>query len=324
MIIVDYIPKDGLVGNGHYRLQDQWIRELVVGKRVRYTDKLTFLGFIKMCISLMVRKEGCFFPNMALYDRNSIFDTFLALCMPFAKKIVILHTVSKINLLNRIFMVSVRNCRIYTYSDTLKSYMSGYNLSNTNECYVARYKNADLMFSLAGEKGSPRSRQGMNKTKHAIIWGNPVSRLDETRVSLVLDTAKFTKVTIVAKNTDSVTRLARRYPDVIEVVSNASDLEMTRYLAAADVNLMCFDEKFDFYRSKKASSGVYLTSLRFGIPTIAWFDAGDFAEEIEKDGLSIVIGCDGSLDRLNEVLCMPNRSVQDEFKRYEINLEGCD
>ena len=70
MIIVDYIPKDGLVGNGHYRLQDQWIRKLVIGKRVRYTGTLTFLGFIKMCISLMVRQEGVFFPNMSLYSNT--------------------------------------------------------------------------------------------------------------------------------------------------------------------------------------------------------------------------------------------------------------
>ena len=97
---------------------------------------------------------------------------------------------------------------------------------------------------------------------------------------------------------------------------------MAKYLSAVDVNIMCFDEDFDFYKSKKASSGVYLTSLRFGIPTIAWFDAGEFGAEIETDGLSIVITCEGSLARLNEVLMMTHSSMKDAIQRYEIDLDG--
>jgi hypothetical protein len=324
VIIIDYIPKLGLSGTGHYRLQDQWIKELIAEKNCSYTNRLTFFGFIKTLTIATMRKEGCFFPNMSLYDRNSIFNTLLALCLPFSQKVLILHTVSKIGLLNRLFMVCVRNCRIYTYSDTLKSYISALNLSGTNECYIANYKNAELMLDLVQKKDSSKSSQGITQKKHAIIWGNPVTRIDEIRVSRILDVAKFKKVTIVAKNNESVRRLARKYPDVLEIVSHASDSEMARYLYDADLNLMCFDEKFDFYNSKKASSGVYLTSLKFGIPTVAWFDAGEFAEEIEKDGLSVVIGSDGSLERINEILCAQKKSVQDVFKRYEINLEGCE
>ena len=318
MYIIDYIPEGELDGNGHYRLQDEWLKELL--KNREYTGlKVTLANFIVTLYKLLRYKIPIFMPNCSLYDRFSILDTILLLVTPFQKKVVIVHTVSKLNILNVLFCRVVKNCRVYVYSNTLKRYLVTCGLSATNEVILAQYPNADMIHDISLSKDFLACPTSFDHNSLAIAWGNAAGKIDERKLENFLALSVVERVVLVGKITPSLAMTIKQCSTVVEIWQSATDMELAGLLNAATINLMLFPDQYDFYKSKIAASGVYLTALKFGIPSVISGNFGALSCEILADGSSIHVKSNTDLKSLTKQNMIKMR-VKDPFHRDNINL----
>ena len=312
MYVIDYMPEGEINGNGHYRLQNEWLKE-VLKNREHIGLTVTLSNFILVLLRICRNNIPIFMPNCSLYDRFSILDTLLLMAAPFQRKIVIVHTVSKINILNRLFCRMVKNCQIYVYSDTLRLYLNTCGLSATNEVRLAEYPNANMINDLSAGLKSREQRS------LAIAWGNAAGKIDERKLETFLEASLVDKIIIVGKNNQSLASIAKKYPLVVKIMEGATDLELAGLLSEASINLMLFPDQYDFYKSKLAASGVYLTALKFGVPSLISGDFGGLNSEILADGSSACLTTNSDLKLLADNTKL-KLIIKDPFLRDKINL----
>lgn len=318
MYIIDYIPEGEINGDGHYRLQDEWIKQVLKNQEHKILT-VTLSNFILVLIRIRKCNIPIFMPNCSLYDRFSILDTLLLLITPFQKKIVILHTVSKINILNKFFCRVVKNCQIYVYSDTLRMYLNNCGLSKTNEVRLAQYPNANMISDLSPNKNVSTGLKIRGQRSLAMAWGNAAGKIDMGKLESFLEASNFDNIIIVGKNNPSLAAIAKKYPSACAIMEYASDYELACLLSEASINLMLFPDQYNFYKSKLAASGVYLTALKFGVPSLISGDFGNLKDEILSDGSSAFAPTNSDLTRIaaNTELKM---IIGDCFVREKINL----
>lgn len=322
MYVIDYIPEGEINGNGHYRLQDEWLKEVLKNReRIALTVKIT--NIILVLLRIYRQNIPIFMPNCSLYDRFSILDTLLLMAAPFQKKIVIVHTVSKINILNKLFCRIVKNCQIYVYSDTLRLYLNNCGLSTTNEVRLAQYPNANMINDLSPKTYLLAGSMIRKKPSLAIAWGNAAGKIDQKKLESFLEVSLVDKIIIVGKKNPSLSSIEKRYPLVLEIWEGATDLELASLLSEASINLMLFSDQYDFYKSKLAASGVYLTALKFGVPSLISGDFGGLKSEMLSDGSSLCVTTNSDWKTLGGTAKL-KLIVKDPFLRDKINLSFID
>jgi len=318
MYVIDYIPEGEINGNGHYRLQDEWLKEVLKNQNHKILT-VTLSNFILVLMRICKHNIPIFMPNCSLYDRFSILDTLLLLAAPLQKKIVIVHTVSKINILNKLFCCMVKNCQIYVYSDTLRIYLNNCGLSATNEVRLAQYPNANIINDLSPIIDLPAGLKIREQRSLAIAWGNAAGKIDERKLESFLEASTVDNIIIVGENNTSLAAIAKKHPLAVTIRGGATDLELAGLLSEASINLMLFPDYYNFYKSKLAASGVYLTALKFGVPSLISGDFGGLKNEMLSDGSSAFAKSNSDLKRIagNAKLKLINT---DPFVREKINL----
>lgn len=318
MYIIDYIPEGELKGNGHYRLQDKWLKDIL--KNHEYKNVTLNIGnFLLFTMRIIKKNISIFMPNCSLYDRFSLLDTLILLMTPFQKKIVVLHTVSKLNLLNKLFCRLVRNCQIYVYSDTLRVYLNNCALNKSNEVRLAQYPNANIISDLSRNKNASTGLKVRGERPLAIAWGNAAGKIDVEKLESFLEASNFDKIIIVGNTNPSLAAIAKKYPSACTTRECASDYELAILLSEASINLMLFPDHYNFYKSKLAASGVYLTALKFGVPSLISGDFGGLKNEMLSDGSSVFARTNSDLKRI-AVNTEMKMITKDCFVREDINL----
>lgn len=319
MYIIDYIPEGELDGNGHYKLQDNWLKKTLKNQSHK-SITLRFRNVVKTVCRIRRNRTPIFMPNLSLYDRFSILDTIVLLLTPNERKLVILHTVSKLDFLNIFFFRMLRNCQVFAYSDTLVEYIKRCGLNHTCSASLAEYPNATLIYELSSANGEVADGTYVGGGKIAIAWGNAARKIDTEKLALLLGASVFDKVLIVGADNADLKRLVENHPTTVELRESATDSELANLLSVASVNLMLFEDAYDFYRSKLAASGVYLTALKFGVPSLISGDFGGLKDEILADGCSEFASSEIDYKRLEKrlALCELNDG---RFSREVINLD---
>lgn len=318
MYLINYIPNNELNKNGHYRLQDEWLNKLL-SSHDYINQKVTFKNVFLVLIKIWRHNIPILMPNCSLYDRFSLLDTLLLLFAPFQRKIVIIHTVSKINFLNMIFCRLLRNCCVYVYSDSLRAYLEGLGLKGSAQLKLADYPNAAMILSMVRSKDDKHASASNYNGLSAIAWGNAAKKINEEKLINFIEATLIDRIIIVGNNDPRLELVVKKFSTTLEMMERATDIELAQLLKASDVNLILFDDDYDFYKSKRAASGVYLTALKFGIPSIISGQFGDLESEMLKDGSSQFFLSNTSIEfELSKALLS---KVSDPFIREKISLQ---
>ena len=232
---------------GHFGLQYKWMQTIIQNKKtqnVTYSIK-NFKTFFLLIFFQQASKF--FFPNMSLYDRNSIFFTIIALITPYSKKVIICHTISKIHALNFIFFRLVRNSEIYVYSNHLNNYIQKILDKNPSSVSIlAEYPNARMMKDISNPKlDSHHSSLFSSSSLNFICWGSPLNKLDKDKIIFLLE--NYIDNLILVGKYDVLKEIKNLYPHKVKLISEADDSELAFLLSNSDINLITYIDEHDFY-----------------------------------------------------------------------------
>lgn len=305
---------------GHFGLQFRWMQTILSNKES--TNVSYSITNFKIFILLIFFQKGkkIFFPNMSLYDRNSIMFTIIALITPFSKKVIICHTISKIHLLNWIFFRLVCNSEIYTYSNSLKNYIQDILPKKASSASIlAEYPNARMMKNITNTNLDSFSEGLFLSTSlNFISWGSPLNKIDKEKVIFLLE--NYIDNLILVGKYNVLKEIKNLYPKKVKLIPKADDKELAFLLSNSDFNLITYVDEHNFYEKKYAASGNYLTSLMFGIPSIIWCNFGIHREEILNDGASVILK--NKKDALNNAMVFNKKAIpEDKLTRIKISLE---
>ncbi len=319
MYLINYIPKNETNKNGHYRLQDQWLNKLL-SSHDYINQNVTFKNVFLVLIKIWRHNIPILMPNCSLYDRFSLLDTLLLLFAPFQRKIVIIHTVSKINFLNMIFCQLLRNCCVYVYSDSLRAYLEGLGLKKGSvQLKLADYPNAAMILSMVRSEDEKYASASNYNGLSAIAWGNAAKKINEEKLINFIEATLIDRIIIVGNNDTRLELVVKKFATILEMKECATDIELAQLLKVSDLNLILLDDDYDFYKSKRAASGVYLTALKFGIPSIISGQFGDLESEMLTDGSSQFFLSNTSNEF--ELSKAKLSKVSDPFIREKISLQ---
>jgi len=306
-------------GVGHFGLQYKWMKILL--KDRNFKEISYGIKNIKVFLYLLLTQKNrkIFFPNMSLFDRNSIFYTLLSFISPLSRKIIIVHTINKYRFINYIFFRFSKNTKYYVYSEALRSYIHKLLPKNSsNVVLLAEFPNARMMKSINLSNNEHNfsdlyAKEGLS----CVIWGHSVFKIDQKKISKLIIEENLKKIILIG-NHDVLNEIKYKYPDKIDILEYASDKDLATILSQVDFNMMVLKDDHNFYAKKHAASGVYLTSLMFRLPSLIWMDMELHKEEILQDGASIFF--DGDHQQLINFLKIKRKS-NDPYKRDSINLD---
>jgi hypothetical protein len=312
--IVDLYFHD--TSSGHYSVQRKWLLKLM-GSRSFCIVEINLIKLFKF-IFTTDKTDRFLFSNFSLYDRNSIFETILALLIPKRDKIIICHSVSKIKILNHIFCYFLRNSQLCVYSLAMKEYLGEFlNANRSVDIVLCEFPNAEYV---TNKIDVLYQKEYLNKKVRGICWGNAQSRMDVNKISILMEMF-VDNLLILSNKPEMFTNLCNKFPGRVAVKKIGDETSLANDISNSDFNIMAFDNDFDFYKSKLAASGVYLTCLKFGIPTIAWYRVGMHKKEILLDTSSMVVKNELDLLPLQERVLRGEKKVAlDNLIRKRITL----
>lgn len=306
---------------GHYSLHYQWVKDLTQSSSIKEISyNLINLKYFFYLLFLQKNKK-IFLPNLSLYDRNSIFLTILSLFTPFSKKIIICHTISKIYILNWIFFKNIKNSEIYVYSDALKKYINEILPKNSStKLYLAEFPNARMMKNLVSSKDNISQKKEINikEPLKFLCWGSPLNKIDLKKIRYLL--SNYIEDLTIIGNYEILYQIKKEYPNKVTHIERANDIELANILKLSDVNIMVLKDDHDFYIKKYASSGIYMTSLMFNIPSFIWCNLDLHYDEITSDTASIIIKKKSQIDKIKDIFITKKKAV-DRMYRTKINLD---
>lgn len=290
IFIVDKKENLNIESKGHFGLQYKWMISNLESIKYKEIPKEKPLSLLSLFLTQF--KKKIFFPNLSVYDRNSLLITLLVLFSPFSKKKILCHSVSKINFLNFVFFKFTLNCEYYVYSKSLCDYIEKCTKgSKSCKVYLGEYPNARCMKDMISNNNKKIAKFDnlfRDNCINFITWGHALSKIDSNKVDFLLKNKFIENLIIVGKN-DLIDDINKEFPAQTSIVKNASDFELSYLLSKSDVNLMASKDNHDYYNLKQVASGVYLTSLMFSLPSLIWSNLKIHYKEFGLDSASLII-----------------------------------